>query len=180
MINNSLLLKQVRQAVNYQLRDFDFNYMRLTAVTESAATPHEHRYLWIEDPDNEIDVGHFTSALQKHIDMWPNAKKKHHPYDAGGNEGAITVRHEPPLVDEEPDKMQKVRHGSKQFEGVDSRLWNTQGAQYIASQLPHMEIWNKFDHEADSKDTLLEGGAIAKATSSKWFGASNGTPCLSE
>lgn len=180
MINSALLLKKVRKAVQYKLRHFDFNYMRLTAVTESAATPHEHRYFWIEDPDNEIDVKHFTSALQKHIDMWANAKKKHHPYDADGDEGAITVQHEPSLVDEEPDKMQEVRHGSKQFEDVDSFLRNTQGAQYIASQLPHMEMWNKFDHDADTKDTLLEGGAIAKATSSRWFGTSNEVPDLSE
>jgi len=178
MINNKLLLKKVRKAANYQLRDFDFNYVRVTATTESAATPHEHRYFWIDDPENEISVEHFTSALQKHIDMWANARQEDHPYDLNGDEGAITVRHDPPLVDQEPDKVQEVRIGSNRLDGIECSLKNTQGAQYLASQLPHMAMWNKFDSDEDPKDTLLEGAAIAKATQSKWFGASNGVPRL--
>jgi hypothetical protein len=180
MLHNSAVMKRVRKALRHYLGSFEFEYLRVTAPTTSAATPHEHRYLWIDDPNDKITVEHIEPALQGHLSYCVNATGDHHEYDPAGENGAITIRHAPPLVDQEPEKVAAVQRGSKALEGVDARLKNTRGAQYLASQLAHMPLWNEFDsNESDPERTLLEGGAIAKATPSKWFGTSNGVPKLS-
>lgn len=179
ILNNSSLLSKIASAARYHLQEFEFNYLRVVAPTESAATPHEHRLFFIEDPDNEITVEHFEPVLQKHLDYCINAKEEDHPSDVDGKEGAITIRHKPPLVDLEPEKKQVIAEYSKSLEGVDEFLQNTQIAQYLASQLAHLPACSELSKNRDDvRQTLLEGGAIARATSNDWFSTSNGVPKL--
>lgn len=167
MLHNKRVMKRVRKSLNYQLRGLDFEYMRVTAPTETAATPHEHRYLWVDDPENRVTVEHIKPALEDHLAYCANARREHHPVVPSGEEGAITIRHTHPLVDFEYTRGDDIRH--------------TQGAQYLASQLAHLHLGEKFNPDtADPLLTLLEGGAIAWATPSTWFGTSRGVPKLGE
>jgi len=176
-----LVMRKIRKSINYQLQNFDFEWVRVTATTKTAATPHEHRVFWIDDPDDEISVEHFRNALEIHWQYVPCAAEAEDYVDPDGREGAITIRHNPPLVDEKPAKPEAIRHGCKQMDGVERRIKNTQGAQYLASQLSHIWLGDKFHSECDDpRNTLLEGGAIAWATPSRWFGASNGVPKLDD
>jgi len=170
MLNNTTATKSVRKALNYHLKrkaGLRFEYIRVVAPTRSAATPHAHWYLWIEDPDNIINVEQIKPALEKHLKYCFGAYGKDHPTDSEGESEAITIRHDPPLVDEDSARGDDLRH--------------TLGAQYLASQLAHLPLGDKFDPEKDDpKDTLLEGGAIAWASSKDWFGASRGVPKLDD
>jgi len=170
MLNNKKVTESVRKALNYRLgrkAGLEFEYVRVVAPTESAATPHEHRYLWVDDPDNVVNVEQIKPALEKHLKYCPEAHREHHPTDPQGENGAITIRHDPPLVDEDSARGDDLRH--------------TQGGQYLASQLPHLPLGDKFDPQKDDpKATLLEGGAVAWASSKRWFGASRGVPKLDD
>lgn len=172
---------KIRKALDYHLQEFAFEWVRDTAPTESAATPHEHWYIWIQDPQDEVTVEQIKPALDKHLKYVPGADEETHEVDSEGREGAITVRHQPPLVDEEPDKAEAIRAACEETYGADERILNTQGAQYLATQLAHLELGKAFGEMADeSLDTLIEGSAIASATPSQWFGASKGVPELGE
>jgi hypothetical protein len=177
-------MRRVRKSVNYQLGsdlDLAFEYLRTTAVTKGAAIPHEHRYFWIDDPDNEVGVENFRLALEDHLEYTMNALPEHHEIDPHGEDGAITVRHSPPLVDETPEHEDAIREACTEMDGVDERLQNTRGAQYIASQLPHLFLGDKFDATKQTPvSTLIEGGAIDLATPSRWVGFSQGVPGLGE
>lgn len=174
---------KMRKSLNYGLRGFDFERVRVTAPTESAATPHEHWYLWIHDPEDEVTVEQIKPALDKHIKYVPAASYDNgqHPVDPEGQEGAITVKHQPPLVDQEPDKAEAIRDACEKMDNTDGRIRNTQGAQYLATQLAHNELGKAFgEMEDEPLGTLLEGSAIASATPSQWFAASQGVPDLGE
>jgi hypothetical protein len=166
-LHDNHLMKRTREILDYQLRrkaGLEFEYCRVTAPTKTAATPHEHRYLWIDDPNNEVCIEHIRPALEEHLE-YPGAYREDHPFDSEGHDGAITIRHTPPVVDETEAREYVILH--------------TLAAQYLASQLSHLPLRDKFDpKEDDPQPTLLEGGAIDWATPSRWFGASNGVPTL--
>lgn len=71
----------------------------MTAPTGTAGTPHEHTYLWIEDPANQVMVDQITPALEKHVKYCENAESEDHPWDSNADEGAIIIHHSPPLVE---------------------------------------------------------------------------------
>jgi hypothetical protein len=176
------VMRRAREVVRYHLREFDYSYVRVTAPTESAATPHEHRYFWVDDPENRITVDKFRPVIEEHLQHVPNADEDHHPIEESGRSGAITVRHAPPLVDEDPVEADAIhREWTELFAADDSAPLNTRGAQYLASQLAHMPLWDQFDSDKDNPPRpLIEGGMIARATPSQWFGASNDLPNLCE
>lgn len=166
MLHGGSIHKSIRQTLNYQLGDFTFEWVGVTAPTRSAGTPHEHIYIWIEDPENEVGLGHMAPALGKHLKYCANAYEKHHRCRGDGTDGAITVNHSPNLTN------LRFREA-----GSTDREKNTVGAQYLASQLVHLSIGDFYDNECeDPPNTLLEGGALAWASPYSWFRASKGVP----
>lgn len=182
MLHGGDVKSRMRKAINYQLGDRWKSYVAVTAPTESAATPHEHIYYWIFDPDNEITVEHFEPALEKHLESCPNARREDHQYDEDGMEGAITVRHDPPLTDQTPQKAAAMVEDDFALtaDGGTYRP-NTRGAQYLASQLAHLPLGDQFSPNGENpRQTLLEGGAIAWASSYDWFRSSQDIPKLED
>jgi hypothetical protein len=180
-LHDSGLRESVTNALRYQFEPFDWEYIGVTAATDSAATPHEHIYCWIDDPDDEVTVGHLESALQKHLDKCKGAYEDDHEYRRDGSYGAITIRHEPTTVDGPPDSFRKIREYRKEHGGIpegEPLTANTIGAQYIASQLPHLVLGNVYDGTRDVSDIRIEGAAVAWGTPSKWFRTSGGIPAV--
>jgi len=179
-LQDSAAKRSFTRSIRYHLRGFEFEYLGVTATTDSAATPHEHVLVWIEDPDDTIGVNDVAPALAKHVEKVPNAYEDDHEYADDGSTGAITVRHDPPLVDHVPERMsavfaesEAVEEGQSPTDG-DRVPVNTAGAQYLASQLPHLAIGDVFESERTVDDVQLDGGAIAWASPWKWRRSSSG------
>lgn len=180
MLHGGDVKTRMRNAVKHQLDDRFHRYVAVTAPTESAATPHEHIYYWIFDPDNEITVDQFAPALEKHLESCPNARREDHQYDEDGVKGAITVRHDPPVTDQAPESAEAMVDDDFAFttDGGEYRP-NTRGAQYLASQLAHLPLADQRSHDHQNpQPTLLEGGALAWASSYDWFRSSQNVPAL--
>jgi hypothetical protein len=135
-------------------------------------------YIYIDDPDNEVTASQFEPALDKHLDGCKGAHRHHHQYDKNGEQGAITLRYNPPLVDETPEKADSIKENCSASQVCsDEFLRNTQGAQYIATQLPHLHIGDQFNgDQPNPKRTLLDGGVIAWISGYDWFRHSNDFP----
>lgn len=163
--------QSIRDAFDYHLQDYDFESLRVTAPTESAATPHEHWLLWIDDPEDDVTVNDIIPALEKHLETVPTARPEDHSLHPDRESTAIEIRHDPPLVDEEQARIEESPE----------LVPHTQAAQYLASQLAHLPLGDLWDPDKPNpQDTLLEGGAVAWASRHQWFGASQGVPRLSD
>jgi hypothetical protein len=181
LLHNGTVMSRIRECLGYHICEYDFEYVRVTATTKSAATPHEHRFIWIDDPGDEITVEDVSPALNKHLNYIPCAHERHHELDPAGDDGPIRIQHDPSLVDEVPEKAESVKLNCQERYDSDGRIRNTRGAQYIASQLAHLPLGDKWDADKDDpQDTLLEGSAIAWASPNRWFGASHGVPSLQD
>ena len=171
MLHGGTIHRSVRGAINYQLEGFEYEWVAVTAPTTSAGTPHEHRYFWIDDSENSVTTDHLASALDKHLKHCANAYRRDHRYQADGMSGAITVRHDPPIVKEHPDKMEEI------IKQTDTLEPNTRGAQYLSSQLAHLPLGDFYSDERENPpQALFEGAALAWASPRKWFRASRGVP----
>jgi hypothetical protein len=172
MLHGGAIHRSMRDAWRYQLKNYNYKWVRVTAGTRTAGTPHEHILFWVEDGDDEITVDHFSTTLDKHLDHCQNAYEKHHTYRQDGTDGAITVQHSPSLLDTDPEKM---AHLLVHTDAPPRR--NTAGAQYLASQLSHVQMLDYFDSKkADPVDPLIDGAAIAWSSSHNWFRACDGFP----
>lgn len=172
MLHGGSIHRSIRRALDYQLDTFAFEWVAVTAPTRSAGTPHEHIYLWIDDPDNHVTADHVTPALDKHLKHCTNAHEKHHRYRADGTGGAITIQHDPDLRKEAHHNVAKhVIRGNTPPQA------NTLGAQYLASQLAHLPFGDFYaDDRDDPPQALFEGAALAWASPYNWFRASGGFP----
>jgi len=175
MLHGGSIHRSVRRALSYQLDDFDFEWVAVTAPTESAGTPHEHIYLWIDDPHNIVTADHIVSARDKHIKHCANASKKDHRYRVDGAERTITVRQTPPLAKQGGHKgvaKQVIRDNTAPYA-------NTAGAKYLASQLAHLPIADYYHGEKQTPpQALFEGAALAWASTHDWLRSSRGVPLL--
>ena len=152
MLHGGASQRSIRDALKYQLGEFEFGWVAVTAPTTTAGTPHDHYYVWIDDPENEITTDQIAPALNKHLKHCVNAYDQHHQYRRDGTDGAITYRHSP----------ERTSQG------------NTEGATYVAKQLAHLPIGDyNNDEKPDPSDTLIEGAALAWASPFNWFRSSS-------
>lgn len=172
MLHGGSVHRSVREALNYHLGNFTFEWVAVTAPTRSAGTPHEHIYLWIDDADDEVTVDHLSPALDKHLKYCENAYQEHHRYRPDGTEGAVTVRYDPPVVTEYPESLSEILERSIPYP-------NTRGAQYLASQLAHLPIADYYPEDRETPpQALFEGAALAWVSPRDWFRASQGVPAV--
>lgn len=174
MLHGGSVHRSVRRALRYQLEGFEFEWLAVTAPTRSAGTPHEHIYLWIDDPGDIVTTDHIVPALNKHLKHCNNAYQEHHQYCTDGTEGAITVQHNPNLRKESHHRVAK-----QVVSGNTPPRSNTLGAQYLASQLAHLPVGDYYNQEKETPpQALFEGAALSWASPYNWFRASGGVPSL--
>lgn len=172
MLHGGSIHRSVREALDYHLAEFTYEWIAVTAPTRSAGTPHEHIYLWIDDPEDEVEADLLSPALDKHLKYCGNAYQKHHRYRTDGTGGAITVEHTPRVVEEPPEELSSILESSTPHP-------NTAGAQYLASQLAHLPLGDFYAGDRDNPPkALFEGAALAWASPRNWFRASQGVPAL--
>jgi hypothetical protein len=175
MLHGGSVHRSVRNALSYQLDAFEFEWVAVTAPTRSAGTPHEHIYIWVDDPDDVVTTEHIEPALDKHLKYCANAYEEHHQYRTDGTGGAITVQHDPDLIGFVPGEFFSITENSPSYEATGKVLVNTRGAQYLASQLAHLHIHDYYAKGRDTPpDALFEGAALAWASPRDWFRSSHG------
>jgi len=172
MLHGGGVHRSVRDALKYHLGHFEYEWIAVTAPTRSAGTPHEHIYLWIDDPDDDVTADHVAPALDKHLEYCANAYEKHHRYRTDGTGEAITVQHDPDLRKQSHDGVAK-----QVIRGNTPPCLNTAGAHYIASQLAHLPVGDYYAKgRPNPPQALFEGAALAWASPRNWFRASRGVP----
>lgn len=171
--------RSVRRALDYQLDGYDYEWVAVTAPTTSAGTPHEHIYIWIDDPNNTVGADHFSSALEKHLKHCENAYPEDHEYQDDGSHGAITYQHDPDQIGVTAIQFSAVTEQCPTYQECGIAYRTTQGAQYLASQLAHLPTANFYDHDEETPpQALFEGAALSWATDHYWFRTSRGVPGL--
>jgi hypothetical protein len=169
MLHGGGIIRSVRQAINYHLESYEFEYIAVTSATRTAATPHEHIYLWIDDSAGDVTPEMLTPALERHTDRCANAYENDHPIRADGKGGAITVYQDPPLIKHKPEKLAEI------LEGDTPNRPNTRGAHYLATQLSHLPAANLCNsNEPEPTNAELDGGVVAWLSPHQWFKCSRG------
>jgi len=174
MLHGGKVHRSMREAWHYQLDSHNYEWIAVTAPTRSAGTPHEHIYMWIDDPENQVTVDQLKRPLDKHLKYCANAYREHHRYRADGTGGAIRVQHSPSLIEKSHDRV-----AARVASGDTLPRPNTAGAQYIASQLAHLPVGDFYaGDQPDPPKALFEGAALAWASPRNWFRDSRGVPGL--
>ena len=162
--------ENVRAVLNYQLRDYTTEYFWITAATDSAATPHRHVLMYVEDLDDTVGIDVARSAVDSFVDSTQGAEHAFHPVEPEESDAGI-VFHDPPLADQAMDNH-PISHHEIPFGVPSVPIF------YMANQMPHWSLKNVYDPTSDvhTNSTAVDGGATAWASPNKWIGSSNGFP----
>ncbi|WP_256544825.1 hypothetical protein [Halobellus inordinatus] len=163
---------RVRDVLTYQLKEYNSEYAAITSMTTSAASPHKHALVYVEDPDNEITVDIAESAIDSHVRNTVGAEAEDHPVNPRESDAGM-VFHDVPKADDVPDEtLLEVfkRRDKEPFSLPSVPLY------YMANQQPHWVLKNVYDGESDiHKDSIqVDGGAIAWALPWKNYSSSRG------
>lgn len=161
----------IKRTMRYHLDGFDWEYLAITTTTTSAATPHTHVLVYVDDPDDEVSIEMVRSMVQSHVNNAQNAYESDHRV-RDGRDDAGNIRHDPPTVDVTDDRHLPVLK-SRDGEGFHP---TTAGLNYIANQRPHWVLDNVYDGDSDvnTDSVLVDGGAIAWAAQHRWLKPSQG------
>jgi hypothetical protein len=162
----------VRDVLSYHLQSYDSEYVTITATTTSAATPHRHVLVYVDDPDDEVPVDVAKAAVDSHVRNTTGAFADDHPVKPGERDAGM-VLHDPPKANEVPNDtwLHVAEHwGHEPFPVTTATM------QYVANQRPHWSLASFCDDDktGDPQSIELEGGAIAWAASHNWLTSSKG------
>lgn len=176
-------IRAIRRAVNRDLDGRDFEWLRMTATTEGCATPHEHRLIWVDDPEDEIRATDFENVVNLHVDHTTGATREDHPV-VDSESDAVSVKTDVEYADV-PESVTSVIDHSETGDDTSSAA-NTCAAQYLGSQLPYWPLNTAVGGNGDARgddasdDThgadaaAWQGAAIRWASGRRWLGSSSG------
>lgn len=162
--------ENVRGVLNYRLKEYDTEYVWLTATTDSAGTPHRHVLIYADDPDDGVSINVPRAAVDSFVNNTQGAEASDHPVEAGNSDAGMLF-HDPPKAEEALINRNYQEHGGP--------FWvPTVPLYYIANQLPHWCLKNVYDptHPMNADSVQVDGGAIAFASTNNWLGSSRGFP----
>jgi hypothetical protein len=164
--------QNVRGVLRYQLREYDSEYAAITAMTTSAATPHRHAAIYVDDPDDEIDISVAESAVRSHLNNCEGAEPEDHPVEPDQSDAGM-VFYDVPKAEQVPEEtLIDVFHarGEQSFSLPSVPLY------YVSIQQPHWALKNVYDGTSDiHADSIhVDGAAIAWALSWREYSHSEG------
>jgi len=158
----------------------DAHYVWLLTGTEKYATPHYHVYLWADDPQDNLRSLDFSNAVDAHTDGY-QASTDNHEIDPDGDEGVVTIHHDPETVDTESGTTAEYDDGDTLDLSVVRRLERaangepyreaTKGALYVATQLPYLAALDDDPHPVDCQTAAIKW-CHNSVRNAKWFGRS--------
>jgi hypothetical protein len=167
--------QNVYETMKYHLGAFDYEYFAITTTTTSAATPHTHVVIWVDDPDDEVHIGMAESMVGSHVNNVRGAYDKDHPVEEGKSDAGI-VFHDPPRVSFDGVDDETLGEIASHNEVGERVYRNTVPTYYAANQQPHWVLKNVYDAESDinSDSPLVDDGPIAMAAPHDWIKSSDG------
>lgn len=141
--------------LRYQLRDYEWEYCAVTEGTEWFATPHLHIHLWIDDPDDEIGVDHFTPVVETFVEECRYATWSGHPVS---DEKTVHIEYEPPIAEESGYRFNRP----------------TAGALYTATSLAHLPLDNRVRDDRTCRMTDIEAAVLSWISPYDWLRTSRG------
>lgn len=176
MLNGAGIRRSVREALDYHLDAFEFEWVAVTTPESRLGAPRELIYLWVNDPDDEISVGDLEPALERHVERCPAADWEAHEYSDDGTDGAIQFQHDPEHASQEPEQYVSIF-------GATDHTPNppTTGALHVATNLPDLVVGNLSDGDSsDAEPALIQGAALGYVVSQDWVRFSSGVPALDD
>lgn len=163
--------KNVKSVLQYQLGGYEWEYAWVIGFTDSAATPHRHVAIYVNDPDNEIGVGVAESAVASHVRNCPGAYSEDHPVEADESDAGV-VEHDiskATLSDEMIDHVYNARRST-------SAVLSSAVLKYMLGQQPHWALKNVYDGTDDTHahSVAVDSAAIAWALPWDMRGSSTG------
>jgi hypothetical protein len=166
----------VRQTLYRKLSKFDrWEYVWVCSYTRSAATPHLHVLVYVDDPHDELSISTARSAVDSFVRANDYAEKRYHQVTKGESDAGI-VAHSVPrdddrISDESYRRVYEHRDGDV-FKRTSSFLL------YMMTQYPHFvlsHIWNG-DSDLHAHDPLVDGATVSWASQFDEYGSSRGFP----
>lgn len=176
MLNGAGIRRSVREAIDYHLDDFEFEWVGVTTARVQDGTLYELIYLWINDPSNEVEVSHFEPALERHIERCPISDPENQRSQGDEIDRPIVIRHDPSTVEQEPEQFVSI-FGSSEH----TPFPPTAGALHVATKLPDLVVGDFYDNDRpDPSSTLVRGAATGFAVDQPWVRYSSGIPDLND
>jgi len=178
----SIYRQQVHnRALNIREHVDEVQYVWVTTGTEKYATPHRHLYLWCDDPDDDVRILDFRSAVRKHCEGHQACEGAHQITDSEGEHRAVTVNHDPIIVDTETGTTVETPKGTtvdmsairREVRRSENEPYHeaTAGALYVASQLPYLCALNDGPHPVNCQSAAVKWAHNA-VSNRRWFGMS--------
>lgn len=162
--------ENVKNVLYHQLKGYDSEYVSIIATTDSAATPHRHVVIYVDDPNDEVGIDVAQSAIDSHVSNCKGAYSENHPVKRGDRD-AGEVFHDIPKADEVSNET--IIYVSE-TRGTDTVKLPSVSLSYSLNQQPHWALKNVYDSESDvHKDSVaVDGAAIAWALPWKTYSSS--------
>ena len=166
----------LRQTLYRKLSGYDrWEYVWLCSYTRSAATPHLHVLVYVDDPHDELSISTARSAVDSYVKANDYADKQHHQVTKGKSDAGIVAHSVPRKTDRIPDESYKrvLEHrDGESFKLSSSFLL------YMMTQYPHWVLSHVWDGSSDlhAHDPLVDGATISWASQFDEYGSSRGFP----
>ena len=162
--------ENVRSTLSYHLKDHWYEYVWITATTSSAATPHRHVLIYVDDPDDSVGIEVPRAAVSSFVNNTQGAEHGFHQVEPNQSDAGI-IFHEVPTA-EKAYKSHPVDYDPTAWAKPSVPIY------YMANQQPNWALKNLYDGTTNVSvdSTPIEGAAIAWCSPNKWFDSSNGFP----
>lgn len=174
--NLSQAWKNARQTLYRNLSTYQrWEYVLVCSYTRSAATPHYHVLVYVEDPDSDLSISVARSAVDSYVRANEQADKQHHEVMKGDSDAGIVTHDVPQKCDKVPDESHRkvMAYRNSAFPPVASAF-----LRYMMTQYPHWVLDHIWDGASDlhAHDPLVDGATISWASPFDDYSSSNGFP----
>jgi len=169
--------RNIIEMLRRKLREFPrYEYVRTTGYTETAATPHYHVMIYIEDPDDELHPDVAESLVDCYVRGNEYASAENHPVEMHERDAAIPI-HDIAYVD---DNVSDSIYLSVLQDDDDIQIHseNSSFLAYMMNQMPDWclsKIWDG-SSDVDNDSIMADAGAISWASPFNDYTSSRGFP----
>jgi hypothetical protein len=168
--------KNVRTMLNRHLSEYPrHEYVRLTGYTDSAATPHYHVLVYVQDEDNSLSLEVGEAAIGSYVRGNEYASMEHHPVNEDESDAAV-IEYDIPRGHDRVDESNYV--DVLEHRNGESFKPSSEALLYLLCQRPEWCLAHIWDASSDVHHTsnMVDAAVISWATSFADFTSSDGFP----
>jgi hypothetical protein len=153
------------------LSAFDWGYCWVVSGTDSAATPHLHCLIWVDDSDNAIGTRRMKVAVETVIQGDNRFREQYHPVGDDQESDSLVIDHTLRRAGDIPEDRLIPLIKESDHERYEA---NTAGFYYLMNQRPHWVLRRIRDGDVSLTEqqtqTDLQAAATAWASPCNWVG----------